>query len=75
MIAKRTAWKLEELPANEADCGMRSTNYGFTWTATEKITCEVTGEMDTGTKVWTDIKTGEQYFMFRMQRISYFVHI
>ena len=23
--------------------------------------------MDTGTKVWTDIETGEQYFLLRMQ--------
>ena len=29
------------------------------------ITCEVTGEMDTGEKIWTDIKTGDQYFCTR----------
>ena len=32
----------------------------------EKITCEVVGEMDTGAKVWEDVKTGEQYFLMRM---------
>jgi hypothetical protein len=39
---------------------------------TRKITCEVTGEMDTGTKVWTEISTGEQYFCFRLLGIYYF---
>lgn len=42
-------------------------NNGYwTWKEDKKITCECTGEMDTGTKVWTDIETGEQYFLTRM---------
>ena len=45
------------------------------WVATEMITCEVTGEMDTGEKVWTDIETGEQYFLTRMCRHNMFFHI
>ncbi len=45
-----------------------------TWTMHEPITCEVTGEMDTGTKVWTDVKTGEQYFLFRLCGKYYFCH-
>ena len=45
------------------------------WTLHEKITCEVTGEMSDGSKVWTDIKTGEQYFLTRMLRKYYFFHI
>lgn len=45
------------------------------WECHEKITCEVTGEMDTGTKVWTDIETGEQYFLTRMLGKYYFYKI
>ena len=45
------------------------------WTCHEKITCEVTGEMADGAKVWTDIETGEQYFLTRMLGKYYFYHI
>lgn len=38
----------------------------------EKITCEVCGEMNTGTKVWRDVKTGEQHFLLRMCGKYYF---
>ena len=31
----------------------------------DRITCEVTGQMDTGEKVWTETKTGDQYFCTR----------
>ena len=58
---KRTAPKVKWLEGNQ-------------WTAGEKITCEVTGEMDTGTKVWTDIESGEQYFLSRMFGQYYFIH-
>ena len=61
---RRTAWKVVE----------NHDQYG-TFTAEEKITCEVTGEMDTGTKVWTELKTGEQFLLFRMQGLYYFCHI
>lgn len=36
------------------------------WKEDKKITCECTGEMDTGAKVWTDIESGEQYFLTRL---------
>ena len=45
------------------------------WTPTEKITCEVTGEMSNGAKVWTDVETGEQYFLTRMLGEYMFYHI
>ena len=45
------------------------------WTPTEKITCEVTGEMSNGAKVWTDVETGEQYFLTRMLGKYMFYHI
>ena len=57
---KRTYWKVEQLEGGQ-------------WTASEKITCEVTGEMNDHTKVWTEIKTGKQYFCFRMKGIYYFM--
>jgi len=41
-------------------------NGNHEWLPVRKITCEVTGEMDTGEKVWTDLETGEQYFCCRM---------
>lgn len=31
-----------------------------------KITCMVTGEMCDGRKVWTDLETGEQYFLYKV---------
>lgn len=48
------------------------TEYGWTWKEDGEITCEVTGEMDTGTKVWTDIKTGKQYFLTRLNGVYTF---
>lgn len=36
------------------------------WIPDRKITCEVTGEMVDGTKIWTDIESGEQYWLTRM---------
>ena len=45
------------------------------WIPTEKITCEVTGEMSNGAKVWTDVETGEQYFLTRMLGEYMFYHI
>ena len=59
---KRTAPRLQKLEGEQ-------------WTAGEPITCEVTGEMDTGTKVWTDIETKEQFFLFRLLGKYYFCHI
>ena len=37
------------------------------------ITCEVIGEMSDGRKVWRDIETGEQYFMYREVGKCFFV--
>ena len=37
----------------------------FPTISTNRITCEVTGEMVTGEKVWTDAETGDQYFCIR----------
>ena len=45
------------------------------WTCHEQITCEVTGEMNSGAKVWTDIESGEQYFLSRLFGKYYFCHI
>lgn len=43
------------------------------WLLSEKkITCEVYGEWDTGTKVWQDIETGELYGLLRMLGVYYF---
>ena len=58
MARKMSAWLIVHQDDGE---------YSGQWIPTKKITCEVTGEMDTGTKVWTDIETGEQYFLLRMQ--------
>ena len=45
----------------------------WTWKADKKITCECTGEMDTGAKVWTDTESGEQYFLTRLNgRYSFY---
>lgn len=49
--------------------------YGQQWIPTRKITCEVTGEMSDGAKVWTDIESGEQYFLTRMLGKYMFFHI
>ena len=42
------------------------------WRTVKWITCEVTGEMATGEKVWTDTQTGEQYFCMRVLNKYYF---
>ena len=60
---KRTAWALEKSDRPDALNGL--------W-AERKITCEVTGEMDTGTKVWTELATGEQWFLMRMMGVYFF---
>ena len=61
---KRTAMKIVK---------QELTEYGWTWKEEKPITCECTGEMDTGTKVWTDIETGEQYFLTRINgKYSFF---
>lgn len=56
---KKTATRIELVP---------SKNYPgrYETVPCEKITCEVVGEMNTGAKVWEDVKTGEQYFLMRM---------
>lgn len=42
-------------------------NHKNGWLLSEnKITCELYGEMDTGTKVWQDIDSGKQYGLLRM---------
>lgn len=46
-----------------------------TFREVRKITCEVTGEMAQGPKVWTDVETGKQYFCSRMLGHYYFYHI
>ncbi len=61
---KRTAMKI--IPLKD--------KYGQ-WIPTEKITCEVTGEMSDGVKVWTDVETGEQYYLTRMLGKYMFIHI
>ena len=46
----------------------------------QKITCELTGEMDDGTKVWTKLDNNgnlllnEQYFAGRMLGKYFFIH-
>ena len=45
------------------------------WTLVQKITCEVSGQMEDGSLVWTDIETGEQYFCSRLLGHYYFYHI
>ena len=49
--------------------------HGQEWIPTRKITCEVTGEMNDGAKVWTDVETGEQYFLARLLGKYMFYHI
>lgn len=56
---KRTATRIELVPSKLYPGRYESVPH-------EKITCEVIGEMDTGTKIWADTKTGEQYFLMRM---------
>lgn len=57
-----------------------ATVYTGTGFSTKWITCEVTGETNTGRKVWTDLKTGEQYLLFKCtwthhKKFMYFCHI
>ena len=40
-----------------------------------KITCRCTGEMADGTKVWTDVETEEQFFLYRVSGNYIFCHI
>lgn len=43
-------------------------NDGLTyWALIKDITCEVSGEMSDGTKVWTDLESGEQYYLMRIK--------
>ncbi len=56
---KRTATRIELVPSEEYPGRFEAIPH-------EKITCEVIGEMETGTKIWADTKTGEQYFLMRM---------
>ena len=62
---KKTAVRLELVPSKE---------YPGCYDAIphEKITCHVAGEMDTGTKVWLEDKTGEQYFLTRIHGVYAF---
>ena len=62
MAKKMTAHKIDIDPESK---------YGA-WIVYDKITCEVSGEMDTGEKVWTELETGEQYFCTRMLGTYYF---
>lgn len=58
---KRTAFLIEEV------------KHGESWKLSEnKITCELYGEMDTGTKVWRDIKSSKQYGLLRLLGKYYF---
>lgn len=58
---KRTAHLIEEV------------KHGEGWTLSEsKITCELYGEMDNGTKIWQDVATGKQYGLLRMLGKYYF---
>lgn len=56
---KKTAIRIELVPSKKYPDRLETI-------PREKITCEVIGEMNTGTKIWADIATGEQYFLMRM---------
>lgn len=56
---KRTAMLIELVPSKDYPDRYEAIPQG-------KITCEVIGEMNTGTKIWADMVTGEQYFLMRM---------
>jgi hypothetical protein len=58
-IMKKTAIRIELVPSKKYLDRLETI-------PREKITCEVIGEMNTGTKIWADIATGEQYFLTRM---------
>lgn len=58
---KRTAYLIED--AHHESGWLLSEN---------KITCELVGEMDEGTKVWQDVVTGKQYGLLRMIGKYYF---
>ena len=62
---KRTAILIELVPSKKYPDKFEAIPH-------EKITCEVIGEMNTGTKVWSDVITGEQYFLIRMNGIYAF---
>lgn len=59
---KRTYWLAEKVPGSPY----------HEFTATRKITCEVTGQMADGALIWTDVETGKQYFCFRLLGVYYF---
>lgn len=48
---------------------------GRQWVPVKQITCEVAGEMSDGSKVWSDVDTGEQYFLTRFLGKYMFFHI
>lgn len=62
---KRTAMFIELVPSKKYPDRFEAIPH-------EKITCEVIGEMNTGTKIWADVTTGEQYFLMRMNGIYAF---
>lgn len=62
-MTRRTYWLLEKTNDPAFINGYK---------ADHKITCEVTGEMVDGTKVWTDPTTGEQYWCARLSGVYYF---
>lgn len=59
MARKMTATRLELIPSKHYIGRFEAIPH-------EKITCEVSGEMASGEKVWTDVATGEDYFLTRM---------
>jgi hypothetical protein len=62
---KRTAILIELVPSKKYPDRFEAIPH-------EKITWEVIGEMNTGTKVWADVITGEQYFLIRMNGVYAF---
>lgn len=58
---KRTAYLVEEVKQSGS------------WVLSEnKITCELCGEFDNGTKIWQDTESGKQYGLLRMLGKYYF---
>ena len=45
------------------------------WWPEKTITCELTGVTEHGSNVWTEIETGEQYYLSRMCGHYSFYHI
>jgi hypothetical protein len=64
-MTKRTYWLMEQFKINGKLYNV----------ASRKITCEVTGEMSDGTKVWTDTETGHQYCCGRVSGHWYFIEM